>query len=130
MSLGTQEIKNLFNLAYCQAFPIEEITADNKILRFNKTWQEVKKEGLLPRLERRFELGLFNGRIVWLKSGADPYGGSKPFTIWRIGLEGDNGLTVLVRGQKTPRIVKKWTKKLNTFFGHNVHLIWEGDLTS
>ena len=128
MSLNTQEIKDLFNLIYCDTYPLGNIDTGETVVQFDKTWQEIIRDDLLPRLERRFELGMFGGRILWLKRGEDPYKGSKPFEIKMIGLEGSNNMTLLVAGQKTDRIVKKWIRKLSKFFKSGVHLIWEEDL--
>jgi len=89
-----------------------------------KTWEEVAHDRLFLGGLVRYTKTLGPEAIVWLQEG-DPYKPSKPFTIVWIGVKGNGSITIVVRGQQTARITKKWPGKLAHYFGRSVEIVWE-----
>ena len=111
--------------------PTGTISEKGGILKCDLTWNEAKaKPGFLNTLHKYAkELG----KIIWFQNG-DPYIGSKPFEIYWVGMENLIGLVetanvvVIVHGQKSERIKKKWSAKLSAAFGYPVSILWEENI--
>jgi len=127
----------LFKINYTQMFdviypqPTGKITEKDGILRCDLTWNEAKAKPLV--LHDIYKHAMERGKIIWFQEG-DPYLGSKPFNIYWVGIENLLGtaagpsIVVIVNGQKSERIKKKWSAKLSAlFFGYPVSIIWEED---
>jgi len=125
-----------FNINYDLIFdtlhPLEAhlLKEQDGIIRCKLTWLEAKATHSL--LDRLGDYANRTDKIIWFQMG-DPYKGSKPFRISWVGLENlprqETGVTIIlvVTGQKTNRIIKKWTRILSPFFGYPVSIIWEED---
>ena len=129
-------LKVNYDLIFESLHPLEVecIEEQDSILRVKLTWAKARvRPELLNRLSKYAKKV---GKILWFQEG-DPYKGSKPFEINWIGLEnllgGETGtaagpaIILVITGQKSDRIKKKWTLKLSSFFGYPVSLIWEED---
>ena len=132
MSLNHVIFEVNYNLMFEALHPLEleSVGEQDGILRCKLTWLETKvRPGLLDRLIKHAE---DVKKIIWFQVG-DPYKGSKPFEITWIGLDNmgevksDPTIILIVIGQKSERIKKKWIGKLTPFFGYLVEIMWEED---
>jgi len=89
-----------------------------------KTWEDIAHDRLFLNGLVRYTKALGPETVVWLLEG-DPYKPSKPFTIVWIGVKGNGSITIVVKGQQTARIIKKWPGKLAHYFGRSVEIVWE-----
>jgi len=121
-----------YELAFEILHPLDVHLLEEKdgIMRCKLTWLKAKAiPGLIDRLVKHANQ---IGKIIWFQNG-DPFKSSKPFVINWIGLENlprsDTGIVLIlvVTGQKTDRIITKWTLRLSAFFGYQVSIIWEED---
>lgn len=132
MPIDHTVLKVNYELAFEVLHPLESHLLKEKdgIVRCKLTWLGTAAvPGLVGRLIKHANQ---IGKIIWFQN-SDPFKGSKPFVINWIGLENlprseiGTVIILVVTGQKTERIITKWTRKLSVFFGYPVSIIWEED---
>jgi len=106
---------------------VNKLTRDDNQLTYYQcgyTWDEARGNFLYISCLVRYAKTLEDGAVIWFL-GKDPYKDSKPFEIIWVGITASGSISLVVKGQKTDRIVGKWTIRLQQYFKRKVNMVWE-----